>query len=465
MLHINKLWIKNHFLASIIKGHQRHFTDFFRIFFPKILQKWLLLHPKSNKMNTHIINIGDELLIGQVINTNASWMSQQLTAIGCEVSAVFTIADRKEDIVNSLKNSIKKADVILITGGLGPTKDDITKHTLCEFFHSELVENEESLRNIERIFTGRGYPMTPTNRLQASVPACCKVIVNEVGTAPCMWFEQEGKIIVSMPGVPSEMKFLMEKRILPELQQRNKNNCIVMKNLLVQGIGESFLSDLLEPWETQLPANMGLAYLPQHGMLRLRLSAKGSDKQTLTAQMEKECASIYALAGQYIVGEDKENLQAVTAEWLLRYGKTLSSAESCTGGSIASRITAMPGASAYFKGGVVAYSNELKEKLLGVSHETLLRYGAVSKETVIEMVNGIRRIANSDFAVATTGIAGPDGGTQEKPVGTVWIAVASPHQTVTRLLHLSDQRSNVIERTCNQIFSEIIQIIRSTCDN
>ncbi|MBO4403052.1 MAG: CinA family nicotinamide mononucleotide deamidase-related protein, partial [Bacteroidales bacterium] len=335
--------------------------------------------------------------------------------------------------------------------------------TLCEFFHSELVEDEASLRNIERIFKGRGYPLTPTNRLQAWVPACCKVIVNEVGTAPCMWFEHQGKIIVSMPGVPSEMKFLMEKSIIPSLQERNADHCIVMRNLLVQGIGESFLSDMLEPWETSLPSHFSLAYLPQHGMLRLRLTAQGNDRTLLESQMEKKVASVYQLAGKYIVGEEQENLQAIAADWLLRLGKSLSTAESCTGGGIASRITAMPGASAYYKGGVVAYSNELKEKLLGVSHETLADHGAVSEETVREMAEGIRKISGSDYAIATTGIAGPGGGTAEKPVGTVWIGIASAEKTVTKLLHLSDQRANVIERTCNQVFSELIQILRASC--
>ena len=414
-------------------------------------------------MNVHIINIGDELLIGQVVNTNAAWMSEKLTANGFEVSEVFTIADRKQAIVNSLQNSLAAADVVLITGGLGPTKDDITKHTLCEFFHSELVEDAASLRNIERIFAGRNYPLTPTNRMQAWVPECCEVIVNEVGTAPCMWFEQEGHIVVSMPGVPSEMKFLMSERILPRLQQRNPDNHIEMKNILTQGIGESFLSDLLEPWEIQLPANLSLAYLPQHGMLRLRLTARGKDREQLKAQLEKETSTLYRIAGSYVVGENKESLQAIAAEWLSRYGKTLSCAESCTGGAIAARITAMPGASGYFKGGVVAYSNDMKTNILGVSQQTLAAHGAVSEETVKEMVCGIRDKSGSDYAVATTGIAGPDGGTPEKPVGTVWIGVASAQTVTTKLLHLSDQRANVIERTCNQIFSELIQIIRTEC--
>ena len=426
---------------------------------------FLPLHFQKNKdkMNVNIINIGDELLIGQVTNTNATWMAQQLTAIGCAVTDIVCIADRREAIEGSLRRCMQQADAVLVTGGLGPTKDDITKKTLCDFFHSRLVEDEASLRNIERIFAGRGYPMTETNRQQALVPACCKVIVNETGTAPCMWFEQEGKIVVSMPGVPSEMKQLMSSRILPMLQERNGGRCIVQKNLIFQGIGESFLSDRIESWETALPDHIGVAYLPQHGMLRLRLTATGTDEADLRRQLEEESQKLHQLAGKYIYGEDKESLQEIAAGLLRLHGQTLSSAESCTGGAIAARLTAMPGASHYYKGGVVAYSNELKEKLLQVRPETLARHGAVSEETVREMVTHLRAICQSDYAVATTGIAGPEGGTPEKPVGTVWIGLASAERTVSKLLHFSDQRAQIIERTCNQVFSELIQLIRATC--
>ncbi len=414
-------------------------------------------------MRVNIINIGDELLIGQVTNTNASWMAQQLTANGCMVTDIVCIADRREAIEKALVHSLQQADVVLITGGLGPTKDDITKKTLCDYFHSTLVEDEASLRNIERIFAGRGYPMTETNRMQALVPACCKVIVNTVGTAPCMWFETDGKTVVSMPGVPSEMKHLMSGEILPRLQKMNDGLCILQKNLIFQGIGESFLSDRIESWETALPSHIGVAYLPQHGMLRLRLTATGTDRAALQRQLEEESRKLYGLAGEYILGEDRESLQEIAAEALRQHGMTLSSAESCTGGAIASRLTAMPGASQYFRGGVVAYSNELKRQLLNVKAETLEKHGAVSEETVREMVEGVRNVCRTDFAVATTGIAGPDGGTPDKPVGTVWIGVASEKRTVTKLLHFSDQRAQVIERTCNQVFSELIKLIRESC--
>ncbi len=414
-------------------------------------------------MKASIINIGDELLIGQVVNTNASWMSQQLTACGIEVTEVAVIADGRQAIVHTLERCLQASDLVLITGGLGPTKDDITKHTLCDFFHSRLVEDEASLRNIERIFAGRGYPMTETNRMQAWVPECCKVIVNEVGTAPCMWFESEGKIIISMPGVPSEMKYLMGNKLLSLLKQRNGGLCIQQKNLIFQGIGESFLSDRIEPWETSLPSHIGVAYLPQHGMLRMRLTARGDDEKMLQRELESESRKLHEMVGEYILGEDMESLQEIAADCLTRYGKTLSTAESCTGGAVASRLTAMPGASEYYKGGLVAYSNELKENLLGVSHETLVRYGAVSEETVREMVTGLRERCHTDYAIATTGIAGPKGGTAEKPVGTVWIGIASAETCKTLLLHLSDQRAQVIERTCNQVLSELIKLVRKEC--
>lgn len=424
-----------------------------------------LFSKEIQTMNASILNIGDELLIGQVVNTNASWMAQQLTGCGIHVREVLTVADEGQAITEGLERCLKSADAVLVTGGLGPTKDDITKHTLCKHFHARLVEHAESLRNIERIFARRGYPMTETNRQQAMVPDKCEVIVNEVGTAPCMWFEKDGKVVVSMPGVPSEMKHLMQNHVLPRLKARNGHQCIVQKNLLFQGIGESFLSDAIAPWEEKLPAHIRLAYLPQHGMLRLRLTASGTDETALREEVAKESRYLYDNVGEYLVGEDKESLQAIAADYLIRYGKTLCTAESCTGGSLASRLTAMPGASRYYLGGVVAYSNDLKEKLLQVSPETLARHGAVSEETVREMVVHARERLGSDFAVATTGIAGPDGGTPEKPVGTVWIAVASANEVHTRLLHCSDLRAQVIERSCNQVFNDLIQLIRKTCFN
>ncbi len=412
-------------------------------------------------MKATILNIGDELLIGQVVNTNASSMSQMLIAAGIDVCGTFVIGDRADDIDFYLRHCIERSDVVLITGGLGPTKDDITKKTLCDFFHSELYENQEALANVKRIFDARGYELTPINRQQAWVPRCCTMVNNILGTAPCMWFDYQGKVVVSMPGVPFEMVNLMQTEIIPRLQAHFRTDQIVNKNILVQGIGESFLSDLIEPWELSLPSTIRLAYLPQSGMLKLRLTARGShdDRALLQQQIDRAVAELYPIAGQYIVGEDLETLPELVADTMKRHHATLATAESCTGGALASQLTAMAGASEYYRGGVVAYSNEVKECALGVSHQTLLDHGAVSEETVRQMAEGARSRLGSDYAVATTGIAGPGGGTPQKPVGTVWIAVASCQQTVARLLHFGDRRAQTIERTCNAVWSDLIKLV------
>ena len=412
-------------------------------------------------MKATILNIGDELLIGQVVNTNASSMSQMLIAAGIDVCGTFVIGDRADDIDFYLRHCIERSDVVLITGGLGPTKDDITKKTLCDFFHSELYENQEALANVKRIFDARGYELTPINRQQAWVPRCCTMVNNILGTAPSMWFDYQGKVVVSMPGVPFEMVNLMQTEIIPRLQAHFRTDQIVNKNILVQGIGESFLSDLIEPWELSLPSTIRLAYLPQSGMLKLRLTARGShdDRALLQQQIDRAVAELYPIAGQYIVGEDLETLPELVADTMKRHHATLATAESCTGGALASQLTAMAGASEYYRGGVVAYSNEVKECALGVSHQTLLDHGAVSEETVRQMAEGARSRLGSDYAVATTGIAGPGGGTPQKPVGTVWIAVASRQQTVARLLHFGDRRAQTIERTCNAVWSDLIKLV------
>ena len=413
-------------------------------------------------MKISILNIGDELLIGQVVNTNAAKMSQMLTQAGMAVSGVFTIGDNAEDIWNYLQHCLDVSDAVLITGGLGPTKDDITKKTLCDFFHSELYENEEALDNVRRIVAAHGRELTEINRLQAWVPRCCTMINNVLGTAPCMWFETEdkpSKVVVSLPGVPFEMLNLMETEIVPRLKKHFEVGAIVNKNILLQGIGESFLSDLIEPWELALPENIRLAYLPQPGLMKLRLTARGNDSAELQNQIKEAVVGLYPLAGQYIVGEDLESLPELVAKKMKAKGATLSTAESCTGGTIASKLTALAGASEYFRGGVVAYSNKVKECALGVSHETLVRHDAVSEETVREMVTGVRERLDADYAVATTGVAGPGGGTPEKPVGTVWIAVASKDTIRTELLHLTGRREQIIERTCNAVFAALIRML------
>ena len=410
-------------------------------------------------MKATIINIGDELLIGQVVNTNASTMARLLTGVGIEVVRTEVIGDNRQDIWDAVDKAINTTDAVLLTGGLGPTKDDITKHLLCEYFGSELYENEEALNNVKRIFKARGYELTEVNRCQAWVPRCCQVLNNDLGTAPCMWFERGGKVLVSMAGVPFEMEWLMNNRVLPRLQQHFRTGTILNKNILVQGIGESFLSDLIEPWELALPSFIRLAYLPVAGMVKLRLTARGSDETLLQEAIRKAVSELYPIAGQYIVGEDCETLPELVAQKLTSAGCTLAVAESCTGGTIASRLTALAGASAYFKGGIVAYSNEVKECALGVSHDTLAAHGAVSEETVRQMVEGVRSRLDSDYALATTGIAGPTGGTPDKPVGTVWIAACSRNTTVTQLMHYGDRRQQTIDRTVNQAYAMLIRLL------
>lgn len=403
-------------------------------------------------MTVTIINIGDELLIGQVVNTNASTMSRMLTAAGMDVRKTMVVGDERQAIWNAVDEAIHESDAVLVTGGLGPTKDDITKKLLCEYFGSELVESQLALDNVKRIFESRGYELTPVNRAQALVPKCCEVLNNDLGTAPCMWFSHDGRVLVSLPGVPFEMDWLMRNRVIPKLQETFSTDNIVTKNILVQGIGESFLSDLIEPWELSLPKNIKLAYLPVAGMVKLRLTVHGSYDTTILK-------GLYDLAGKYIVGEDCETLDELVHKTLIERGLTLATAESCTGGNIARLLTAQAGASAYFLGGVIAYSNEVKKCALGVKHRTLEAHGAVSEETVREMVEGVRQRLGADLAIATTGIAGPTGGTPEKPVGTVWVAVADATHTVTQLMHYGDRRQQTIDRTTNQAYSMLIHLI------
>ncbi len=403
-------------------------------------------------MQVTIINIGDELLIGQVVNTNASTMSRLLTAAGMDVLKTMVVGDERQAIWNAVDEAMRESDAVLVTGGLGPTKDDITKKLLCEYFGSELVESPMALDNVKRIFESRGYELTPVNRAQALVPKCCEVLNNDLGTAPCMWFP--GKtVLVSLPGVPFEMEWLMRNRVIPKLQETFHTDIIVTKNILVQGIGESFLSDLIEPWELSLPEHIKLAYLPVAGLTKLRLTVHGNYDPAILK-------GLYDLAGKYIVGEDCETLDELVHTTLIKRGLTLATAESCTGGNIARLLTAQAGASAYFKGGIVAYSNEVKESVLGVKHSTLAAHGAVSEATVREMAEGVRQRLGTDLAIATTGIAGPDGGTKEKPVGTVWIAVANANGTEAKLLQFgANRRQQNIDRSTNQAFAMLIRMI------
>lgn len=443
-------------------------------------------------MTAHIINIGDELLIGQVVNTNASWMAEELNKRNIKVTNISVISDGGDDIRSQLERSLSEADVVLITGGLGPTKDDITKSVLCEFFGDILVRHQQTYDNVKKFFERRGLPFTEINQAQALVPSKCKVLVNEVGTAPCMVFtmpqvetqyiaslqteaKPSEKIVISMPGVPFEMKWLMQNSVLPLLQERLGGEAIVHKTILTFGIGESFLADKIADWEDALPAHIKLAYLPEAGKVRLRLSAYGADHTELEREVAEQIVKLNAIIGENIYGYDDDTISSAIGKMVNRRCALLATAESCTGGLIAHRITETPGSSAYFKGGIVAYSNEIKEQLLGVKHETLEQYGAVSEETAIEMARGCLTKLGVDYAIATTGIAGPTGGTDEKPRGLVYIAVAKKNKEQGAGSKGQDVESEVVcnryvftttreqhqERTANQALFDLYKLLNS----
>lgn len=398
-------------------------------------------------MKAEIISIGDELLIGQVVNTNASWLGVEFNLAGISIHQITAISDDRNHILTALKEAGHRADIIIITGGLGPTKDDITKQVLCEYFNTSLVFNEEAYQNIERLFGARGVKISELNRKQAEVPESCIPIPNLNGTAPGMWFEKEGKIYISMPGVPYEMKIMVSGSVIPWLQNRFKSGAIVHKTVMTMGIPESVLANKIEYWEDHLPRNMKLAYLPQPGAVRLRLTAKGDDKILLENQVNHEIEKLKEILPDEISAFNDEPIFETIGRLLREKGRTLSTAESCTGGYIAHLITSLAGSSDYFKGSVIAYSNEVKINILGVNPLSIEKFGAVSEQVVLEMAENAKRILATDYAIAVSGIAGPGGGTAEKPVGTTWICIASPKKTIARRLQLGDHRERNIIRT------------------
>ncbi len=406
-------------------------------------------------MIVEIINIGDELLIGQVINTNAAWMAEQLNLNGFRVHQFTVISDSRVHILQALAEAEARAEIVLISGGIGPTKDDITKHTLCEFFNTRLVFNQEAYCDVEAMFARRGYAVTELNRQQAELPEGCTGLPNALGTARGMWFEKDrqagGKtIFVSMPGVPFEMKSMMTQQVIPRLKQLYHTPFIYHKTILTQGIGESFLAEQIADWENKLPENIKLAYLPQPGIVRLRLTGMGNGEQILHQQVDAEVIKLESLIAEYIFGYDDETLEAIIGKILKEKNAMLATAESCTGGYLAHLITGVPGSSAWYKGSVVAYSNEVKEKILGVQSESILKFGAVSKQVVTEMAISLQNRFKADYVIATSGIAGPDGGTPEKPVGTTWIAIASPDEVFAMHYLFGDSRDRNIRRTALQ---------------
>lgn len=406
-----------------------------------------------------IINIGDELLIGQVVNTNAADMAKMLNKAGFDVRKTSVIGDEAEIIRSSLQSAMQRADVVLITGGLGPTKDDITKKVLAEEFDSSLVMNEQVRTHVERYFASKGLPFTPTNAEQALVPDKCRVVFNSVGTAPGMCFEKNGKLVFSMPGVPFEMRTMMPE-VIEIMKQHFKSEAVEYKTLLVSGIGESFLSDKLEGFEANLPKGISLAYLPKGGTIRLRLTAKGADRNKVTDMLDQQTELLLASVKDYFMGFECDNIAETLGERLLENGKTVATAESCTGGNIAHLITLVAGSSRYYKGSVVSYANEVKEKVLGVRAGDLQQYGAVSEEVVKQMAEGVKKLLKTDYAIATSGIAGPSGGSDEKPVGTVWIAVAGERGCVAEKFLFNTTRDNFIERTSNHAILMLLHQMR-----
>ena len=439
-------------------------------------------------MTTHIINIGDELLIGQVVNTNASWMAEELNKRNIKVTNISVISDGADDIRTQLDCSLAEADIVLITGGLGPTKDDITKTVLCEYFGDTLVRHQPTYDQVQRFFERRGLPFTEINQAQALVPSRCKVILNEVGTAPCMVFEvrseelgvrscisdvssdsymnleEQSKIVISMPGVPFEMKWLMQNHILPQLEERLGSQAIVHKTVLTFGIGESFLADKIAHWEDALPSYIKLAYLPEAGKVRLRLSAYGADHAALEAEVAEQIVKLNDIISENIYGYDDDTISSAIGKMVNHRCASLATAESCTGGLIGNLITETAGSSAYYKGGIIAYSNELKERLLGVRHETLEQYGAVSEQTAIEMARGCLAATGADYAIATTGISGPTGATEDKPLGLVYIAIASRNEVVCNRYVFTTTRQQHQQRTANQALFDLYKLLTKIVD-
>ncbi|OYU94850.1 MAG: competence/damage-inducible protein A [Bacteroidetes bacterium B1(2017)] len=398
-------------------------------------------------MKAEIITIGDELLLGQVIDTNSAWLGQELNRIGARVHHKSTISDSREAILIALREASHRSDVILITGGLGPTKDDITKVTLCDFFDTKLVLNQKVLDWVQSIFNNRNLPMLESNNQQAMVPENCEVLWNKNGTAPGMWFYENGKAFISMPGVPFEMKTIFIEEAIPKLKHHFSFPSILHRTIQTIGIGESFLAKKIAHIEDELPDHIKLAYLPAVGSVRLRFSAYGQNIQALEEELNPIIANLYSEIGQHIFGEGEDSISEIVGNLLRKKNATLSTAESCTGGFIAHQLTSIPGSSDYFIGSVISYDNRIKINELGVGKNIIEKEGAVSEACVMAMAAGIRLKYNTTYAIATSGIAGPGGGTEAKPVGTVWISIATPDNVFARVYHMGDNRERTIQRT------------------
>lgn len=397
-------------------------------------------------MQADIITIGDEILIGQIIDTNSAWIATRLGEVGIPIRRKYSIGDRREEILDAVGGSMLHSELTIITGGLGPTKDDITKKVLAELFSSPLVRHEETYQRVERMMAARGIEFNALNQSQALVPECCTVLTNHKGTAPGMWFEKDGRVVVSLPGVPFEMEALMSESVLPKLHEHFALEAVVHRTLITYGMAESMLAEHIASWEEALPSHIHLAYLPSPSQLRLRLSAYNVDRERAEKEIDEQFERLLPLLGDLFVGWEDETVQSAVAKILIARGETLAAAESCTGGTISAKFTAMSGASEYYWGGVVSYDNSVKENVLGVSRHNLDTYGAVSEQVARQMAEGVRRVCGTTYGIATTGIAGPTGGTPDKPVGTVWMAVATPTKTIAKVVQHGKIRAVNIER-------------------
>lgn len=397
-------------------------------------------------METEIITIGDEILIGQIVDTNSAWMAQKLNEEGIHVRQISSISDDPDHIEKTLTEAGKRVPLVLITGGLGPTRDDKTKSAICKFFNTKLIEDPLALDNIIRLLGNRGININQLNREQALVPETAIVLQNEMGTAPCLWLKKVNTVYIFMPGVPFEMKNLMEREVLPAIRKEFKTSPILHRTIQIFGIAESLLAEKIKNWEDSLPDYVNLAYLPSPEGIRLRLSARGKEKSFLETAFETKISELAEIIPEYIIGFESDTLAEVTGKLLKNKELTVSTAESCTGGFVAHSITSVSGSSAYFKGSVVAYSNEIKTQLLGVEKKLIDENGAVSKEVVEAMALNCRKLFGTDYAVATSGIAGPTGGTDMKPVGTVWIAVAGPGEVISKVYNFGNNRERNIIR-------------------
>lgn len=410
-------------------------------------------------MLAEIITIGDEILIGQIVDTNSAFIAKELNKIGVSVYQITSVQDEREHILKALENTKNKVQIVIVTGGLGPTKDDITKNVFCEFFNDTLISDEGVLRHVEELFAKyiTSTPISDINRKQALVPSKATVLKNDFGTAPGMWMSSGDTVFVSLPGVPFEMKNLMKNAVIPKITSEFKRPHILHKTLVTYGLGESAIADKIEDWENNLPSFIKLAYLPSLGRVRLRLSAKGADQKLLEETIDAEMKKLQPLIGDIIYGtEDEETLEEVVAKLLTVHKMTLATAESCTGGSIAQQLTALPGASAYFRGSVVSYATETKVEVLHVPQEIINEYSVVSAEVAKAMAENVRQLLKSDFAIATTGNAGPTKGDSDADIGTVYIAIASPKGVVAEKFSMGNHRVRIIQKTVNKAL-ELLQ--------